>query len=227
MTEASHSALPANLARRAHAGPALALGLAFGAALAVAAPAGALAQDASSCQTTPAGGSTPQRTCGAAGAAGQVVQAAGPIILQRAGRVIELAAGEALRPGDRILARTGSARITLGGSCEVTLPPRSVSTIAAGGEGGLCLTQRDVGAVQAQSTPQASPRPATSGQSSGAGVSGNVRTPVPSPLGTGTGAAAGGSSFDVAPFAAAGVIGLLGTGVVVGASQSNKSRLSP
>ena len=222
MTEASHSALPANLARRAHAGPALALGLAFGAALAVAAPAGALAQDASSCQTTPAGGSTPQRTCGAAGADGALT-----LTDTATGRVIELAAGEALRPGDRILARTGSARITLGGSCEVTLPPRSVSTIAAGGEGGLCLTQRDVGAVQAQSTPQASPRPATSGQSSGAGVSGNVRTPVPSPLGTGTGAAAGGSSFDVAPFAAAGVIGLLGTGVVVGASQSNKSRLSP
>jgi hypothetical protein len=189
-----------------------------------------LAQDASGCQPAPAQqqAAGQQRACGAAGAAARVVQASGPVILQRAGRVTELVSGETLRAGDRVLSRTGTARISLGGACVVNLSPSSVATIGGGGDG-LCLTQREVGSTAGQANAGAQPTAsAPTGAPSGAlGSSGGVGSGSAGGGVVGTGATGGGFGGSAASLAAAGGVALIGGGVIVGVSQSKSSRLSP
>lgn len=210
----------------------LRLGAAGGFALAVGVlglSGAAFAQEVSGCQPqsvterTASGG--PQRACGVAGANALAAQVAGPVILQRAGRVVALARGEVLRAGDRVLSRSGTARITLGEACEISLPASSVATIG-GGSDGFCLTQREVGPVSGQtaSTPSGAANTTRGLGSSPPGASGGGAS---GGFGLGSvGAGAGAGLGPSAPaLAAIGGVSLVGVAIAGGSSKGN--RLSP
>jgi len=72
----------------------------------------------------------------------KVGSAQGAVFANRAGQMTPLKAGSALQTGDRVVATSGSARITFSDGCNVSVAARTMITVAetspcAGGSSGL------------------------------------------------------------------------------------------
>jgi hypothetical protein len=85
------------------------------------APVGAWAQTPRTCQTI-AGA-----VCGAGN--GFVSSVSGDISLGRGGAVSQIGSGDAILGGDRILARDGTAQVSLGPTCVASIPANSISVV--------------------------------------------------------------------------------------------------
>ena len=84
-------------------------------------PASAWAQSPETCQTI-AGA-----VCGAGN--GFVSSISGDISLGRGGAVSQIGSGAAILGGDRILARDGTAQVSLGATCVASIPANSISVV--------------------------------------------------------------------------------------------------
>lgn len=88
------------------------------------------------CQTV-AGG-----VCGAG--SGVISSVSGDVSLGRGGAVNPIGGGAAIFGGDRILARAGTARVSLGPTCFVCVGPNAISVVTQSQQNGLtCLSNAE------------------------------------------------------------------------------------
>jgi hypothetical protein len=93
----------------------------------------ALAQTASA----PSSCNNVARNICAPGAAGHLAAAQGAVLISRGVGFAEIEAGASLKAGDRIMVKNGTATLSLGGSCSVTLKKSSMATLI-NRDGSLC-----------------------------------------------------------------------------------------
>jgi hypothetical protein len=70
----------------------------------------------------------------------QLTAASGAVLLSRGTGFAEIKAGAALVAGDRLLVKQGSAKLSLGGTCQTTLGPQSMVTLVQK-DGVLCAAR--------------------------------------------------------------------------------------
>ncbi len=97
---------------------------------------------AQQCIPQPSAPAGEPRLCANAGSA-SLTSVAGSVMLARGGNLLAITADTVLVPGDRVVARGGSANLSLGSSCSTSIPANSSVTISGAG-GQLCADQRSI-----------------------------------------------------------------------------------